>query len=68
MPAPVKLASELVPGDRTVIAHGQIMTVLAIVPSVQTVRRKVVLVTFRDEAGRDVHRTYPEGSTMKMQP
>jgi copper(I)-binding protein len=67
MPPSLKLVKDLEPGDRAMIDAGQVVTVLALVPSVQTVRRKVVLVTFRGEDGREIHRTYNEGSTMKMQ-
>jgi hypothetical protein len=67
MPPSLKLAKDLEPGDRAMIDRGQVVTVLALVPSVQTVRRNVVLVTFRGEDGREIHRIYHEGSTMKMQ-
>jgi hypothetical protein len=68
--ARLKLAKDLTPGDRALIGvkprETEAVAVLAVVPSVQTIRRKVVLVTFRTTDGRDFHRTYSEHSAVRM--
>lgn len=68
-PGPLKLAKDLVPGDRVLVSGrpntSVPMTVLAVVPSVQTIRRKVLLVTLRDKDGHDCHRTFAEQSTIR---
>lgn len=66
----LKLAKDLVPGDyvQTMLKTHVVMTakVVAIVPSVMTVRRRVVLITLRDESGHEIHRTCNENTTIKL--
>lgn len=66
-----KLAKDLVAGDRAQVVQASkilLATVVAAVPSVQVVRRNVILVTYRTPEGRDLHRQYYEGTTVQLVP
>jgi hypothetical protein len=68
---PMKLAKDLVAGDRIMVTaknrnRQDEVTVLAVVPSVQTIRRNVLLVTLRTADGTDLHRTMEEFRTVRL--
>lgn len=66
-----KIAKNLVPGD-CILAQiektrpAEPATVLGVVESTQTVRRKVVIVTLRGKNGRDIHRMYGQLRTLQL--
>ena len=68
MPPTLKLVKDLLPGDCVLIDRNQVVTVKAVVPSVQNIRKKVILATFKDQNNREIHRTYLENSTVRIQP
>lgn len=61
-----KLARDLVEGDK-LVRDEKIGVVLAIVPSVQIVKKPVLILTVQMPNGRDVHVTYSENSTVTVE-
>ena len=68
----LKLAKDLVPGDRIVIRtssdQNAPVTVLAIVESETVVRRKVLATTVRDTNGEQFERRFYANDTIRMLP
>ena len=62
----LKQAKDLAPGDRIAGKGLGIFTVLSVAPSVQVVRRPVILVTVRTQSGRVLHRTYGAYSSVAL--
>lgn len=69
----LKLAGELQVGDVSEITaqrdhRPEQVTVVGIEPSVQIIRRPVVIVTYRRANGQTLHRQYVAGTTLKIYP
>lgn len=65
----LKLAKDLVAGDLAMIPcdkpkGNQPVTIMAVVPSFQTIHRKVLILTLRRDDGTTEHRTYHENATI----
>lgn len=69
MPVGLKMAKDLAVGDTVALySRGKppvVATVLSVLPSVQTIQRKVVMVTVQDAKGRSFHRQFNEFSTVR---
>lgn len=64
-----KLARDIKTGDRvqvTIDKRQVPATVMAVVESIQIVRKKVLTITLRDADGRDTHRHFYPMSTFRM--